>query len=91
MLKLRDSVLVAALALLAESFGRDAWWLWRRRHAARDQVPEGDVGHAARGPLRTGIAVALTVIALLVVWAALVAPHEPGRLPSARSHGSPSS
>jgi phosphatidylglycerophosphate synthase len=25
--------LAAALALLAESFGRDVYWLWRRRHA----------------------------------------------------------
>jgi phosphatidylglycerophosphate synthase len=25
------AVLVAALALLTESFGRDVWWLWRRR------------------------------------------------------------
>ena len=24
--------LVAALALLAESFGRDVWWLWSNRH-----------------------------------------------------------
>jgi phosphatidylglycerophosphate synthase len=27
--------LAAALALLAESFGRDVHWLWRRRHASR--------------------------------------------------------
>ena len=27
----RGSPLVAALALLAESFGRDVWWLWRHR------------------------------------------------------------
>jgi phosphatidylglycerophosphate synthase len=26
--------LAAALALLAESFGRDVYWLWRRRHAS---------------------------------------------------------
>jgi phosphatidylglycerophosphate synthase len=26
--------LVVALALLAESFGRHVWWLWRHRHAA---------------------------------------------------------
>ncbi len=75
---LTQILLVAALALLAESFGRDTLWLWRRRHAARDLVP--DVGHRERGPLRTGIAVALTVLALLVVWAALVAPHQPSRI-----------
>ena len=77
---LTQALLVAALALLAESFGRSAWWLWRRRHAARDQVPEGDVGQPERGRLRTGIAVALTVVALLLVWAALVAPNQPSRL-----------
>lgn len=31
---LRDVALVAALALLAESFGRDVVWLWRRRHGS---------------------------------------------------------
>ena len=60
---LTQALLVAALALLAESFG-DTWWLWRRRHATREQV-------------RMGIRVALTVLSLLLVWAALVAPHEP--------------
>ena len=66
---LAKAALLAALALLAESFGRDVWWLWRRRHVARE-----------RGPLRAGIAVALTALALLFVWAALVAPDEPSRL-----------
>jgi phosphatidylglycerophosphate synthase len=56
--------LFAALALLAESFGRDVGWLWRRRQ-------EG---------ARTGVTVALTIVALLLVWAALVAPNEPSRL-----------
>src|SRR4051812_32026744 len=32
-----------------------------------------------RGPLRAGIAAALTVGAVLVIWAALVAPDQPGR------------
>ena len=27
-----EAVLVIAVALLAESFGRDVWWLWQRRH-----------------------------------------------------------
>jgi phosphatidylglycerophosphate synthase len=27
------AVVVLALVLLTESFGRDVWWLWRRRHA----------------------------------------------------------
>ena len=41
------------------------WWLWRRRHTAQ------------RGQLRAGIAVAVTVLALLLVWATLVAPNQP--------------
>jgi hypothetical protein len=77
---LTQALLVAALALLAASFGQCVWWLWRRRDAARDQAPEGDVGRPVRGPLRTGIAVALTALALLLVWAALVAPEQPSRI-----------
>jgi phosphatidylglycerophosphate synthase len=76
---LTQALLVVALALLAASVGQCAWWLWRRRHAVDDLVAEGDVLRA-RGPLPTGIAVALTVLALLIVWAALVAPSEPSRL-----------
>jgi hypothetical protein len=61
--------LAGALALLAESFGRDVLWLRRRRRRTGE-----------RGPLRRGIAVALTALALLVVWAALVAPNQPSHL-----------
>jgi hypothetical protein len=61
------AVVAVALALLAESFGRDVWWLWRHRGAA--EARGGDAG-----------AVALTALALVVVWAALVAPSEPWRL-----------
>jgi phosphatidylglycerophosphate synthase len=77
---LTEALVAAALALLAASFGECVWWLWRRRHAARDHVPQGDVDQPERGPLRTGSAVALTVLALLVVWAALVAPNHPRRV-----------
>ncbi len=58
-------VLVAALALLAESFGRDVWWLWSHRHAARSRVPVvagrspgAAVAHVEPGRrrVRTGIA-----------------------------------
>jgi phosphatidylglycerophosphate synthase len=62
---LTQALLLAALALLAASMGQCVWWLGRRRHAA------------PRGQPRTGIAVALTVLALLLVWAALVAPNHP--------------
>jgi phosphatidylglycerophosphate synthase len=33
-----QAVLVVALALLAESFGRDVWWLWRNRDATPERV-----------------------------------------------------
>jgi phosphatidylglycerophosphate synthase len=58
-----QGLLGAALAALAASMGECVWWLWRRRRAA----PE--VGRH--------IAVALSVVALLLVWAALVAPNQP--------------
>ncbi len=45
----------------------------RARPGAGGDAPE-------RGPLRTGIGVALTVLAFLLVWAALVAPNQPSRL-----------
>ena len=80
--------LAAALALLAESFGRDIWWLWRRRYAGGDrpeaveeQDPEPVRDRSLRHRrLRGGIAVTLTALALLIVWAALVAPNRPNRL-----------
>ena len=62
---LTQVLLLAALALLMASMSQCTWWLWRRRHA----VPRGD--------LPTGITVAVTVLALLLVWAALVAPNHP--------------
>jgi phosphatidylglycerophosphate synthase len=71
---LTQALLVAALALLAASFGECVWWLWYHRHETREQVVEP---RPERGPLHTGIAVALTVLAALLVWAALVAPNEP--------------
>jgi phosphatidylglycerophosphate synthase len=77
---LTQALLVAALALLTASMGQCTWWLWRGRHAAVDQAPEGDGDPAQRGRLRAGIAVAVTVLALLLVWAALVAPNQPRHL-----------
>ncbi len=59
-----QALLVVALAALAVSVGECTWWLWRRRDHSTD-------GRAA---------VALTVLALALVWAAAVAPNEPSRL-----------
>ena len=64
------AVVAVALALLVESFGRDVWWLWRHRHAAGGHV-------AARREHNPRRAAALTLLAIAVVWAALVAPTEP--------------
>ena len=58
-------LLLAALVLLAASMGECVWWLWRRRHEAQ------------REPLHPGFAAALSALALLLVWAALVAPNRP--------------
>ncbi len=83
-------VLVAALVLLAESFGRDVRWLWSPRTATASPVAAdvdttlglapGPPPGARHGQVRTGIAVALTVLAGLIVWAALVAPDQPSGL-----------
>jgi phosphatidylglycerophosphate synthase len=45
---LANAVLAVSLALLAESFGRDVAWLWRRRH-----VESGRVWVSAGSPERT--------------------------------------
>src|SRR4029450_7324809 len=36
-----QAALVAALVLLAESFGRDVWWLWGHRHATHRRAAAG--------------------------------------------------
>ncbi len=58
---LTQALLLAALVALSASMGECTWWLWRRREAAPPQP--------------TALAVALTVLALLLVWAALVTPN----------------
>ncbi|ABL81191.1 CDP-alcohol phosphatidyltransferase [Nocardioides sp. JS614] len=65
--RLAEVALVVALGLLAESFGRDVWWLRRTRRAPHDQAayPRGG---------------GLTLAALAVVWVALVLPDGPGGL-----------
>jgi phosphatidylglycerophosphate synthase len=86
---LTQAALVVALALLAESFGRDVWWLWSRQHATHPRMPAvadpssdlvvttpatpGD----GSGRARKNAAVVLTVLAALLVWAVLVAPEQP--------------
>ncbi|MFL6080325.1 MAG: CDP-alcohol phosphatidyltransferase family protein [Ornithinibacter sp.] len=70
---------VVAMGLLAESFGRDVRWLWRHRPPApgparvprRSRLPQ---------PLRRSLAVGATLLALALVWFALLAPTRPDRL-----------
>jgi phosphatidylglycerophosphate synthase len=78
---LTQALLAVALAALAASFGECVWWLWRRRHAGAvaDLLPSTTVGPPERGRVRAGLAVALTVLALLLVWVALVVPHRPSQ------------
>jgi phosphatidylglycerophosphate synthase len=72
-----QALVALALAALAASFAECVSWLWRRR----DECPEaGDVDRPEPGPARRGAAVALTALALLLVWAALVAPNQTTRL-----------
>ena len=77
-------LLLVALALLAESFGRDVWWLWR--HRDRIEVPDrvgADSGRAeapgpAHRPVPVGRRVAgwvLTAGAATLLWFALVTPN----------------
>jgi len=63
-------LLAVALAMLAESFGRDVWWPWRHRHVT-------PVRHAAVPSRHPATTAALTLVALAVVWAVLVAPIRP--------------
>jgi phosphatidylglycerophosphate synthase len=73
-------LLAVALALLAESFGRSVWWLWREHRSpqpATPAVPSGQTETPAwLVKVRTGGAWGLTVLAFLVVWFALVAPNQ---------------
>jgi hypothetical protein len=82
------AALLGALILLAESFGHDVLWLRRHRPGMTALIPAGagptvdpptsDTDDPSRGPVRRTIAIALTILAALVVWAILVAPDQPG-------------
>jgi phosphatidylglycerophosphate synthase len=61
---LMQALLAVALVALAVSMGECVWWLSRRREPAR---------------VRTGVAVAFTVLAVALLWAVLVVPHQPSR------------
>jgi phosphatidylglycerophosphate synthase len=67
---LARTALVAALAALAASVGECVLWLWRHRHETREQAQ----------PQPQALTAALTALALLLVWAVLVAPNEPSDL-----------
>jgi phosphatidylglycerophosphate synthase len=77
-----QAALITALVLLAESFGRDVWWLRVHRPgtpnpAAVPADPTTTGPSPERGRVRTVAAAALTGFALLFVWVALVAPDQP--------------
>jgi hypothetical protein len=77
--------LVVALVLLAESFGRDVWWLRSNRRGLQPRMTVGGGptnGRGADSPVgggrvRKSIAVVLTILAAALVWVALVAPDQP--------------
>jgi phosphatidylglycerophosphate synthase len=71
-----QALLVAALVMLLESFGRQVVTLWGHRH--EQQVP--------RPPLVRPV---LDAVAVLVVWLALVLPQRPEQLTAAALLGIP--
>ena len=78
-LVLVQMALAIALAMLSESFGRDVLWLWRRRRTGAP-IPAAAPPPSRRRSLRTGLGVAFTVAAIVLVWAALVAPDRPNHI-----------
>ena len=83
------AALALALTLLAESFGRDVWWLWRTRSTGSVEERIGPSRTRAdrppgSRPRRTVAAAAANALAVLLVWFALVAPnHAHGLTPGA--------
>jgi len=80
---LTQALLAVALVALAVSVGECTLWLWRGNAGPGGRVPlagvrpEGETRGVARRPW---VAVALSVLALALVWVALVAPNHPGRV-----------
>jgi phosphatidylglycerophosphate synthase len=86
-LALARVALAVALAMLAESFGRDVLWLWRHRPATVATPTTGGLGTPTSGAgptrrrhLRTGLGLAFSAAAVVLVWAVLVAPNRPNLL-----------
>ncbi len=97
-----QTLVLVALALLTESFGRDVWWLWGHRGGTfvaavtdagpavtapdmsdgsqMSPAPDAPGAPSRRRTARRAISVALTVLAVVIVWAALVAPDRPNDL-----------
>jgi phosphatidylglycerophosphate synthase len=72
-----ELALVVALAMLTESFGRDVWWLWSHRALAAEQA---DASPQVGRQVHRAATWTLTTFAWLLVWFALIAPNEVGRL-----------
>ena len=76
-----QALLAVALAALAASVGECTWWLANTGPGGRVRLagvgPGGQTRGAAEG---RGVGVALSVLALVLVWVALVAPNHPGRV-----------
>lgn len=69
--------LVAAAALLAESFGRDVWWLWRRRKDSSAGVDRSALHDTAPRTRRQRVfSAGVDVFALAVIWLVLVLPDQ---------------
>jgi len=68
---------LAALALLAESFARQIRWLYREHRRA---IPALDTAAPARSRTRRILATATTALAIGLVWFALVGPSDPSEL-----------
>jgi phosphatidylglycerophosphate synthase len=81
--------LLVVAALLAESFGREVWWLWRshrvesataaHREPSGPSVADGEADTRS-GRRRSLLPSAATGLAAVVVWAALVLPDRLFRL-----------